>query len=152
MKYLFALVGLTLFGFVAAQEQGQVSLGLDDCLEIALERNLSIKQARNNELIAKANQFQSLMNYLPGISGEIDYSWTIGNFFDQTAARQVTATTETSAPFIGASVNLFSGFDNHYLRNQRSSELAASEAATADAELNTKANIMGFYLNTILGE
>ena len=134
-----------------AQERPVVELTLEDCIQKAIENNIDIKIAKNNELASKANRVQAIMNILPSVNASIDYNWTIGNFFDQTAARQVTATTESSFPGLGARVNVFNGMSNHYLMNQRSNEYLAAQENTRNTELNIRANVLAFYLNVIRG-
>ncbi|MFT4738588.1 MAG: hypothetical protein ACI8QD_001260, partial [Cyclobacteriaceae bacterium] len=51
------IVGLTVLTVVCALCHAQIperTLTLDECIEVALDRNLMLKQAKNNELIAKS--------------------------------------------------------------------------------------------------
>lgn len=146
-KFIFGI--LFTVGIIAvAQDSRQLSL--DDCISIAMEKNIDLKRARNNEISARANRFQAIMNFFPTLSAGINYDYFFGNFFDQNAARQVSATTNSSNPNISSSVILFNGFSNQYNLKQRISEQRASEAAVDNAQLTVKSDIMTFYLNAVL--
>lgn len=151
MKKSFVFLAALVPFFVLAQTEAELTqLTLDECIETALERNIAIKQARNNEIIAESNRFQSIMNFFPSLSAGINYDFFFGNFFDTNAARQVSETTNSSNPNLSTNMVLFNGFSNHYQLRQRSNELVAATATTKNARLNVESNILTFYLNVIL--
>ena len=121
MRKLFFGLLLPLLFISKAQETRILSL--DECIAIGLERNIDLKRTKNSELIAKANRFQSIMNYFPSVTTAINYDYFFGNFFDQNAARQVSATTNSSNPNVSSSLTIFNGFSNHYTMKQRINEL-----------------------------
>ncbi len=146
--FLFLIVGYT----TLAQDTSRVVLTLDECIQTALNNNLSIQRAQNNRLIAKSNQLQSIMGHLPSINAQVNYDFFFGTTFDVNAARQVTATTRSSQPRISANYNLFNGFATHSTRQQRTSELVAAEENVEATKIQTEANIMEAYLAVLLGE
>ncbi|MEQ8470952.1 MAG: TolC family protein [Marinoscillum sp.] len=127
-----------------------VSLTLDDCINTALERNITLKQARNNEIIAESNRFQSIMNFFPTVSAGIGYDYFFGNFFDTNAARQVTEATSSSSPNVQARLILFNGFSNHYQLKRRKFELESARQTTESTKQNIENLILGSYLTVIL--
>ncbi|WP_421875674.1 TolC family protein [Marinoscillum sp.] len=147
--FLFALCTV-IAGAAYSQEQDVVELGLDDCINTALERNITLKQTRNNQLIAESNRFQSIMNFFPTLSAGINYDYFFGNFFDTNAARQVSETTNSSNPNLSSRVVLFNGFSNHFLLKQRKNELDAAIQTTESTKRNIESLILGSYLTVIL--
>lgn len=125
-------------------------LTLDDCIRIGLENNIALKTSMNNELIAKSNKMQSMMNFLPDLSAGVNYDFTFGTFFDQSAFRQVSTTTNTSDPFMRSTATLFNGLNNHHNLKRRQSELTAAEYGVESSTLDVKANVLSAYLNVIL--
>ena len=115
LSVIFSVYLLSAF---AQTEQDVTVLTLDDCIKTGLERNIRLKQARNNEIIAESNRFQSIMNFFPTLSAGINYDYFFGNFFDTNAARQVSETTNSSNPNLSSSLVLFNGFNNHFQLNQ----------------------------------
>ncbi|WP_258101603.1 TolC family protein [Marinoscillum pacificum] len=138
---------LTAFG---QDDQEITALTLDDCIETALERNIRLKQVRNNQIIAESNRFQSIMNFFPSVSAGINYDYFFGNFFDTNAARQVSETTNSSNPNLSARVVLFNGFSNQYLVKQRKNELYAAEQTSESTRREIESLILGSYLTVIL--
>ena len=134
----------------ASLSEAQEILTLDRCLDIALENNLQIKRSENNLLIAKSNKVQAIGNFLPSIQGSINYNYFFGTTFDQSAARQVTATTGSSNPNLSASWNIFSGFNNTYLLKRRNVELESARNSIESDKLNTRSSVYDSYLSIIL--
>lgn len=127
-------------------------LTLDDCIQTALDRNIALKRSKNEELIARARQFQSLMNYLPSLSISANYDFFFGTFFDTNAARQISATTNSSNPNVSSNVTIFNGFANHYSRKQAVKAVEAAAYAVEGQELTVESTILGRYLQVILDQ
>lgn len=136
-------------GATIAQEENVLTI--DQCIQIALDNNLSLKQAQNNSLMARAAQMQAIMGHLPSLSAGANYDYFVGTTFDQNAARQVTATTNSSNPNIQGRLTLFNGLSVHNTRKQRINEYLAAKNTVDDAKLTTEASILSAYLNVLLG-
>ncbi len=146
------LLAFTLTTLIASAQDDQTKnvLTLDNCIDMALERNISLKQARNNEIIAESNRFQSVMNFFPSVTAGINYDFFFGNFFDTNAARQVSATTNSSNPNISTNVILFNGLSNHYGLQQSKQQQNAALQNTRSAAQDVESTILTMYLNVIL--
>jgi outer membrane protein len=145
------LVASAFFSVIVAQGQSRdtVVLTLDECIEIALDRNNTLKRAKNEELIARANRFQAIMNFFPTLNAGANYDFFFGNFFDTNAARQVSATTSSSNPNINSSLTLFNGFSNHYNMRRRENELTAAQQSIDGTRISVESDILTNYLNVI---
>ena len=150
MRTLIFALGAIISCAAFAQQSDVTQLSLDDCVNTALERNITLKQTRNNQIIAESNRFQSIMNFFPAVSASINYDYFFGNFFDTNAARQVSETTNSSNPNVSARITLFNGFSNHYLLKQRKNELDAAIQTTESTRQNIESLILGSYLTVIL--
>ena len=141
------LVALLLFSEIS---RAQEIITLDQAISVALENNIGLKRAQNNALIAKANKFQALMNYLPTLNAVANYDFFLGTFFDQNAARQISATTNSSNPRLDIGAVLFGGFANTYnLRQQNAAELAAQSDIDGQ-NIFVKASVLTSYLNVLI--
>lgn len=149
-KLIFGLLSLCLLS-LSAQDEPRV-LTLEECLDFAIENNISLKRAKNNELIADANKFQAYMNFLPSLSASINYDYFFGTFFDTNAARQVTETTNSSNPNLSSNLVVFNFLSNHHGLNQRIEEQKAASAGVKGAELNVRVNTLTAYLNSVLSK
>ncbi|WP_462252178.1 TolC family protein [Ekhidna sp.] len=151
-KLIFGTMLIMYFLSSAQNEQAVQELSLDECINVALERNIGLKRAKNNQLIAKANRFQAIMNFFPSVTAGINYDYFLGNFFDQNAARQVSATTNTSNPNLSANATLFNGFANQYSLKQRINEERSAKANVDNAMLNVRASVLSSYLDVVLSK
>lgn len=150
MKTPVAFFLLSALAFSGHAQQDTVVLTLDDCIQTALDRNISLKRAKNDELSAQANRLQSIMNFFPTLSAGTNYDFFFGNFFDPNAARQVSATSKSSNPNLSTNLVLFNGFANHYNAAQNKNLLLASNQNVASTRQQVEAEILTNYLNVIL--
>ncbi|MFY0606364.1 MAG: TolC family protein [Cyclobacteriaceae bacterium] len=144
------LVFAVLFSNMGWAQNPVQPLSLDDCITTALENNIELKQAKNNEIIAESNRMRAIMNFFPTLSAGINYDFFFGTFFDPNAARQVSETTSSSSPNLSSSLTIFNGFSNHHRLNQSRHAQDAAKAATENSALSVEGNILTFYLNVIL--
>ncbi len=152
-KIAFLLVSFVVATMAKAQDERQVRvLTLDECIEIALSNNLDIKRAGNNELIARSNSLQSLMQFLPSINAGINWDISVGNQFDNNTGQVVNVSTQRSNPSVSANWVVFQGLSNFHQRKQRENELVSAQMTKDNSELTTEASILSFYLNVILSE
>lgn len=148
-KFIF---GIVFFSLVGAAAQEVKELTLEECINVAMDRNIDLKRSKNNEMIARANRFQSMMNFFPSVSAGINYDYFFGNFFDQNAARQVSETSNSSNPNLSSTVTLFNGFANQYNLKQRTNEEKSAQAGVENAELNVRTTVLVAYLNAVLSK
>ena len=76
MKLKLIFLSLFAFAFLTVTS-AQVVYGLRDCIGLGLERNFSIRVAKNNETISKNNVTLGNAGYLPSLSLSSRYSGTI---------------------------------------------------------------------------
>lgn len=125
-------------------------LTLDECLQIAMSNNIGLKQVRNNARIAKANDFQSIMNFLPSVSGYGNYGWNNGTSFDNSSGQFFTGSREGSYLAGSADLTLFNGFSAHYGKKANANLLEASLNTIKAEEQNIQSSVLGSYLAVVL--
>ena len=94
-KFIFGilfLAGTALF----AQELKELTL--QQCIDLAVNRNLTIKQNQNNLIAAKSNKRQAVFNFLPDLNASAGYFLREGSFFDNSSGQFATTTTRSSRP------------------------------------------------------
>lgn len=147
MKYSIGFIFLLGFSVVSAQEQ---ILTVEECLKIALEKNIQLKQAQNNLIVAKANRFQAIMNYLPSLNAGGGYHVRNGNYFDNTVDRFITETTRSFNVGASASVVLFNGLNNKHTLQSATHAYHALEADVEGQEIQVKSDVLQAYLNVLI--
>ena len=105
---IFSIVALV-FCSTIDHSQAQQKLTLEDCIQIGLANNISIKKVNNDYLIAEANAKQSKLEYLPRVSAYSSYNISHGLTNDPTSFDPVTATTRSSSPSVAMDLNIFNG-------------------------------------------
>ena len=143
------LFTLAFAALITLSAKSQTILTLEDCIEIALENNLSIKRAKNNAISAKAGYTQSKMQFLPSLSASASHSWNEGLQFDQTSGGLVNTTTLSGGGSINGNFTIFNGFRNVYGVKRDRYLYEASEQQVRSNELVTEASVVNAFLNII---
>ncbi|MEO9966424.1 MAG: TolC family protein [Reichenbachiella sp.] len=159
-RIALGLMALTIFSLQAtgqsqdstAVQQSAASkvLSLEECLKIAMDNNIQLKQIRNNTRIAKANDFQSIMSYLPAVSGFGNYTWNNGTGFDNSSGQFFTGGRESSFLSVSADLTLFSGLSNYYNKKATAKTLESNINQIKATEQTVNANVLQAYLAVIL--
>lgn len=150
-----AMVGLLLD--TQAQDSTQVQqpeektiFTLDDCIRIAMENNIQLKRAENNALIAKSNQVQAIMNFLPSVSASADYNYFDGTNFDNSSGQFYTGSFKRSTPSLNAGIQLFNAMSNVYYQKSTAQSLDASTFRIDEQKQDVKSSVLGSYLAVVL--
>lgn len=147
MKKLFTLTAVLLMSITSMM--AQEVLTLDECIEIALSNNISIKRAKNNAEIARANYTQSKFNFLPSLSAGASHNWNEGLSFDQTSGNLVNTTTLSGGGSVNANFTIFDGFSNINGAKRAKANFAAAEESVKSSILSTQANVVQAFLTVI---
>jgi len=95
-----------MFSFVQAQKD----LDFNTCLKIALQNNLSIKEALINVETAENNYAQSKFEFLPNLNANWSGSRSFGTTFDNIRFIRTTQETNSSNVSASSSLPIFNGF------------------------------------------
>ena len=157
MVFLLVLIALGTQATAQNQDSTAVSkptekkvLTLDDCIAIAMKNNIQLKQTRNNAHIAKANNFQSIMNFLPNINGFGNFSLNNGTSFNSNIGQFATGSNESSFLNVSANLVLFNGLNNYYNKKATSKTLESNVNLIKAQEQTVQASVLGSYLAVVL--
>jgi len=151
MKFIYlSLFIISSFSAIRAQ----TVYGLKDCIGIGLERNYSLRVARNTETIAKNNFTKGNAGYLPSLDLSSRYSGTLNNTTQnlvaggQTVTNGINNTTTYAALSLGWTI--FDGFNvqTTYKKLNELQELGALNTQLSAENLIT--NVISGYYNYIL--
>lgn len=123
MKQLVFLFAILLTG---AHLNAQKKWTLKECVEYALENNISIKQSELDVKNAEIDKLVALGNFLPSISGSAGVNESVGLGFNPTTNQPETVKFLSASGSINAGYTLFNGLRN-YRQDQRAklSQLAS---------------------------
>ena len=77
MKYIYAIIVLFFSTVMIAQSDENI-LTLQDAVDMAIEKNISIKQSELNLQNSELGQADAIGNFLPRISASANHQWNIG--------------------------------------------------------------------------
>lgn len=122
-KFSFFTI-LLLVGFIANAQEKKWTL--QECVEYALEHNISVKQSELDLEAADIDKNDAIGNLLPGINGNASNSWNTGLTQNVTTGVLQNQTTRNFSAGVTASITLFDGLRNFkQLQRAKLSKLAA---------------------------
>ena len=122
-KIVFLLFLLTT-GVIQAQEAKQWTLR--ECVEYALEHNITIQQSELDLLNAEIDKSDALGNFIPTLNGQASFVSSTGLTQDPTTNSLVNQTLFSITPSVSSNLTLFDGLRNfHTLNRAKLSKLAS---------------------------
>ena len=124
---------------------------LEECVNYALDNNISILQARNNILSNEQDVISAKGNFMPGISSNISGSMSIGKielYPGEFADREF----YSSSLGIGLSQNIFNGFRNINVLNQSKLTLEKNKYELGRLRDDIALNVANVYLNVLFNK
>ncbi|SNR55813.1 outer membrane protein [Lutibacter agarilyticus] len=118
---------------------------LQECVDYALENNISIKQQELNTELVGENVLTARGNFYPSLNGSATQNWNFGSYIGQTGLR-ISRDTRGNSFGLNSGVNIYNGNRNRNILEQAKNDL---EAAGYDLEEN-KNTIMLFIVNSYL--
>src|SRR3990172_780059 len=163
MKKVVAIAEISCFAatiLVSQQPAGKGQLTLDDAVRIALDQNISIRQAQNNMESAQSGVLSAYGSYLPTLSAS--GNWTRRQT-ERPASTQfilgipipVPATSSTNNDFstgLSASYMIFDGFNRVANMNRATSNAVAAEQQATRTRQQIVYQVQAAYLNVLRTE
>lgn len=118
---------------------------LEECVEYALDNNISIKQQELNKELVEEDIVTAKGNFYPNLNGSASQDWNFGSYIGQTGLR-ISRDSRSNSFGLSSGVNLFNGNRNRNNLFQAKKDL---EAAGYDLEAN-KNIIMLYIVNSYL--
>ncbi|HEY9184147.1 MAG TPA: TolC family protein [Salegentibacter sp.] len=123
-KYSFLTIFLFSVLFATAQEDNKWTL--QECVNYALENNISIKQSELNVELSEIEKLDAIGNLLPNVNASATNAWNTGLTQNVTTGILQTQTTRNFSAGITASMSLFDGLRNFkQIQRSKISQLSA---------------------------
>lgn len=106
----FTLLSILLLGFTSVAQQKKWTL--QECVEYALNNNISIKQSELDLKISDVEKLEALGNFLPNVSGSASYGINTGANINPATNQFENESFRSASANINTSVNLFNGLLN----------------------------------------
>ncbi len=137
------LVGLS----VSAQKKWT----LQECVNHALENNITVRQGQNTILINEQDVVAAKGNFLPSVSGNAGHVLSLGNR-ELFPGQFVDRTDNSTFISVGANQTIFNGFRNLNLKKQAQLTLESNELELARIKDDISLNVVNAYLNVLFNK
>ncbi|MBT8260701.1 MAG: TolC family protein [Flavobacteriaceae bacterium] len=119
-----------------------------ECVNHALENNISVKQGENNILSNEQDVIASKSQFLPSVSGNLGHSLSIGTR-ELFPGQFVDRTDNSTSVTIGASHTIFNGFRLTNLYKQSQLNLETNQLELSRIKDDISLNVANAYLNVL---
>lgn len=152
MSRLSLLLTLVVFTATSAFAQTPQRITLQEAIDIALENNITLRQAENNMILQNAGVTSAQMDFLPNLNFGLNGSRNTGRQFVQETLSYDDLTTLSSGASLSSGVTIFDGLRNiNNLRAAQTSKLSAEENLQRAKE-NVIFNTASSYLSVLLNQ
>lgn len=112
MRYGILLITFWLGMGTTLLAQDAETITLQEAIDIALENNYRLQQARNNVQLSETGVLSAKADFLPSVNGSFSGSQTAGQQFNEAIPGYENVTTHSLNAGLNARVDIFQGFRN----------------------------------------
>lgn len=145
-KQIAVLLLLFTMGSISAQQKKWTLL---ECVEYAVENNLTVEQYELDLLSAHIDKSDALGDMLPNLNGSMSTSGNTGLSFDPTTQEPVTTTIMTASGGLSSSVTLFDGLRNIHRLNRAKLNALSNQYRLDDLKDDISLNVANSYLQIL---
>lgn len=125
---------------------------LEECVNHAVENNISVKQAELTTLTREQDVIASRGQFLPSLSANASQSINIGSGFDPVSFERINQTTHSTNFGANVSQNVFNGFRTLNLYKQSKLNLESSQLELSRIKDDISLNVVNAYLNVLFNK
>ncbi|MCO6500557.1 MAG: TolC family protein [Vicingus serpentipes] len=146
---LILIIALCFLNGLRAQENKVWSL--KECVDYALENNISIKQSELDKASALEDVTAAKWSFFPNLNGSASQNYNFGSSISASGAR-VSADFRSNNFNLSSSVTLFNGFANIHTLQQANIGVEAQEAALMKMKNDISLNVVNSYLQILFAK
>ncbi|MBU2950527.1 TolC family protein [Tamlana agarivorans] len=143
---------IVVFLFTASVSFAQQKIWtLQECIDHALEYNISVRQGQNNLMQNEQNVIAAKGQFLPSLSGSMGHSTTFGNE-EVFSGQFVNRTSNSTNVGIGLNQTIFNGFRLTNLYRQSKLNLESNQLELNRIKDDISLNVVNAYLNVLFNK
>lgn len=150
-KNIITTALLTVFVGISAFAQ-EKEWSLEECVNYALENNISIKQTELDTKTADQDLISAKGNFLPDLNGSAAQNWNFGSVYDSRTGNRISRDTRGNNFGLNTGVTLFNGFRNTSIYKQAQLGIESSVLQLNILKDNISVNVVNQYLNILLNK
>lgn len=132
--------------FCSTATFAQKTWSLKDCIDYAIENNISIKQSQLDLETAEIEKRGAVGNFLPNLNSRFSYDWKNGLNQNLTTGTNVLAKTQSSQVGINSNITIYDGLRNIRQLHRAKLGILANQYQLEDMKDNISLNIINAYL------
>ncbi len=152
MKLRFLIIGICLFCTNVFAQEAPKMWSLEDCINYALEHNISAKQLQLQQQNAEVNLHTAKMSRLPDLRAGVGQNWNFGRTNNNELGVYQNQTISNSNFSLSSSMNLFNGFKVENQVEKSKLDLAAATQQFEKAKEDLALNIASLFLQVLFNK
>jgi len=151
MKYKF-LLSAFLFNTLLFSQSDIRIISLQDAIDIALEKNINIKQSELNLKNSELSKSDAIGNFLPNIGASANHQWNVGRGINVTTNIIEEITTQFSSATASVGLPVYNGSRNVYQLHRANLEILSSKYQLEDIKDDVKLFVANSYLQIMFNK
>jgi outer membrane protein len=146
----FSLILIVLFAFVAGAQTKKWTL--EECVQYALENNISIKQTELDTKTATIDKQTAVGNFLPSLNVSSNHSWNIGLNQDITTGLLRNQTNQFTSANANVGIDIYKGLQNQNNLRRANLALVASKYQLLKMQEDVALNVANAFLQVLFNK
>lgn len=138
--------------FFAVNAFSQKKWTLEECVNHALENNVSIKQIELDNKLSEIDKKDAFGAFLPGVNASASHSWNIGLNTNITTGILENQTTQFTSMGVSAGVDIFRGMQHQNRYRKSKIALIQSQYQHLKMEEDVALNVVNAYLQILFNK
>ena len=151
MKLKYLLLTLLFNSFLFSQSDVRI-ISLQDAVDIALEKNINIKQSELNLDNSELGRSDAIGNFLPTIGASANHQWNVGRGINVTTNIIEEITTQFSSATASIGLPIYNGSRNVNQLHRANLEILASKYQLEDIKDDVKLFVANSYLQIMFNK
>lgn len=154
-KYMkkIAYISFILIAVCSLSSQAQAKKWtIEECVNYALEHNISIKQTSLDTDLAKIDKNSALGNFLPSVNASGSHSWNIGLNQNITTGLLQNQTTQFTSANLNASVDIYKGLQNQNRYRRATLSIIATQYQLQKMKDDVSLNVANAFLQILFNK
>lgn len=148
MKRILATLALSL-AFLPALSQ--IKLDIKQCLQIAVENNLGVRQLENTVESSEIALVQRKYDFLPSLNATLNVNKNLGTTVDN-FTQQIAQSPTTASPNVIANMDIFGGFAKWNRLRAAKYDVAAAQYSLKDLQNDIRVNVAMAYFTALFNQ
>ncbi|OYU82222.1 MAG: transporter [Flavobacterium sp. BFFFF1] len=123
-----------------------------ECVEYALQHNISIKQTELDTMVAKIDKKDALGNFLPSVNANASHSWNIGLNQNITTGLLENQTTQFTSAGLNMGIDIYRGLQNQTRLSRARLSIIASQYQLKKMRDDISLNVANAFLQILFNK